>query len=66
MLNNIADKQYLDLLRDVLENGTERSDRTGTGTIGIFGAQLKFDVSERIPLLTTKKINIKNNNLSYI
>lgn len=60
MLNNIADKQYLDLLRDVLENGTERSDRTGTGTIGIFGAQLKFDVSERIPLLTTKKINIKN------
>lgn len=60
ILNNIADKPYTDLLRDVLENGTERSDRTGTGTIGIFGAQLKFDVSERIPLLTTKKVNINN------
>lgn len=60
MITNIADKAYTDLLREVLENGTERSDRTGTGTIGIFGAQLKFDVSERIPLLTTKKINIKN------
>lgn len=60
MLNNIADRQYLDLLQDVLENGTERDDRTGTGTIGIFGAQLKFDVSERIPLLTTKKVNINN------
>lgn len=60
MINNIADKAYTDLLRDVLENGTERSDRTGTGTLGIFGAQLKFDVSERIPLLTTKKININN------
>lgn len=57
---NIADKTYTDLLREVLENGTERSDRTGTGTIGIFGAQLKFDVSERIPLLTTKKVNINN------
>ena len=57
---NIADKAYTDLLREVLENGTERSDRTGTGTIGIFGAQLKFDVSERIPLLTTKKVNINN------
>lgn len=59
-LHNIADKTYLNLLREVLENGTERSDRTGTGTIGIFGAQMKFDVSERIPLLTTKKININN------
>ena len=59
-LHNIADKTYLNLLKEVLENGTERSDRTGTGTIGIFGAQMKFDVSERIPLLTTKKININN------
>lgn len=60
MKNNIADKQYTDLLRTILEEGTVRSDRTGTGTIGLFGAQLKFDVSERIPLLTTKKVNINN------
>lgn len=58
--HNIADKAYTDLLKEVLEAGTVRDDRTGTGTIGIFGAQLKFDVSERIPLLTTKKVNIKN------
>jgi thymidylate synthase len=60
ILNNIADKTYTDLLREVLEHGTIRTDRTGTGTIGIFGAQMKFDVSERIPLLTTKKVNINN------
>lgn len=59
-MNNIVDKAYTDILRDILENGTERSDRTGTGTIGIFGTQLKVDVSERFPLLTTKKININN------
>jgi thymidylate synthase len=49
-------KQYLNLVRDILENGTEKSDRTGTGTISIFGTQTKYDLREGFPLLTTKKV----------
>jgi len=51
---------YLDLLRDVLDNGTERSDRTGTGTRAVFGRQLRFDLQRGFPLLTTKKLHLRS------
>jgi thymidylate synthase len=51
--------QYLALLRNILENGVVRSDRTGTGTKGIFGAQLRFDLSKGFPLVTTRKVFFK-------
>jgi len=50
-------KQYLDLVKNVLENGEKRTDRTGTGTISVFGMQAKYDLREGFPLLTTKKVN---------
>ncbi len=53
-------KEYLDLLRLVMENGRDRSDRTGVGTRGIFGAQARFDLSEHFPLLTTKKLHTRS------
>jgi thymidylate synthase len=49
-------KQYLDMINHVLENGEERQDRTGTGTIGVFGYQTRFDLQKGFPLLTTKKL----------
>jgi len=54
-----AMKQYRDLVQKILEEGADRSDRTGTGTRAIFGAQLRFDLSQSFPLLTTKKVNLK-------
>lgn len=57
-VNNL-DKQYTDLLRDILENGTRKGDRTGTGTISVFGRQIRHNMKDGFPLLTTKKMPFK-------
>ena len=54
------ERQYLDLLADILEHGAERGERTGVGTLGVFGRQMRFDLAQGFPLLTTKRVHFRS------
>lgn len=59
-MSPMADRQYEDLLDHVLRDGTAKSDRTGTGTLSLFGHQLRYDLSESFPLITTKRVHLRS------
>ena len=58
-MNKEADETYLELLEHLIKNGNEKTDRTGTGTKSVLGYQMRFDLEDGFPLLTTKKVPIK-------
>src|ERR1700686_3278900 len=60
MVYNAADFEYLNLVKNILDFGEDRDDRTGVGTKSLFGEQIKFDLQEGFPLLTTKKLHFKS------